>query len=55
MIFHQKHENDYTGEICKTFNNYFTCVANNIGFDDTISTDYGCGIFVYHKQALSAS
>ena len=29
-----------TGEICKIFNDYFTCVANNIGFDDTIPTDY---------------
>ena len=29
-----------TGEICKIFNCYFTCVANNIGFDDTIPTDY---------------
>ena len=28
-----------TGEICKISNDYFTCVANNIGFDDTIPTD----------------
>ena len=29
-----------TGEICEIFNNYFTSVASNIGFDDTIPTDF---------------
>ena len=29
-----------TGEICEIFNNYFTSVASNIGFGDTIPTDF---------------
>ena len=29
-----------TGEICKIFNNNLTSVASNIGFDNTIPTDY---------------
>ena len=29
-----------TGEICEISNNYFTSVASNIGFDDTIPTDF---------------
>ena len=46
-----------TGEICEVFNNDFACVANSIGFDDSIPTDYYIdeGFFIYHKQALSIS
>ena len=29
-----------TGEICEIFNNYYTSVASNIDFDDTIPTDF---------------
>ena len=31
---------DDTGEICEIFNNYFASVASDIGFDDTIPTDF---------------
>ena len=29
-----------TQEICEIFNTYFTSVANNIGFDDSIPSDF---------------
>ena len=29
-----------TQEICEIFNTYFTSVANNIGFDDSLPPDF---------------
>ena len=34
---------NHTGEIGDIFNHYFTSVVNNIGFDDTMPTDFVTG------------